>query len=142
MKFKVENKKTNLNSTFTFANNVLNKKSILFILSDFYDKNYFKSLNILSRKHDVIGFRIYDSFEENVKNIGFSLFYDEENNSKYWIDTSSKKVLNKIKEDYESSFKYFKKSFLKSGANYVNLETNEPYINKLLFFLKTGEKIQ
>ena len=72
-----------------------------------------KSLNILSRKHDVIGFRIYDSFEENVKNIGFSLFYDEENNSKYWIDTSSKKVLNKIKEDYESSFKYFKKVFLK-----------------------------
>ena len=40
VKFKVENKKTNLNSTFTFANNVLNKKSILFILSDFYDKNY------------------------------------------------------------------------------------------------------
>ena len=25
MKFKVENKKTNLNSTFTFANNILNK---------------------------------------------------------------------------------------------------------------------
>jgi len=136
IKFEPLQKKTNINQALTFLNNILNKKSIVFILSDFFDKNYQKSLNILSRKHDVVGLRIYDSFEKNIKNIGFSLFYDLENKRKYWLDTSSKTVLLEVKKKYNEYVKYFQNSFLKSGANSINLESNESYINKLLIFFK------
>ena len=136
IKFEPIQRKTDINAALIFLNNILNKKSIVFILSDFFDDNYHKSLNILSRKHDVVGLRIYDSFEKDVKNIGFSLFYDIENNKKYWLDTSSKKVLLEIKDSYNNYIKYFRNSFLKSGANFFDLESNEPYINKLLTFFK------
>ena len=136
IKFEPIQRKTDINASLIFLNNILNKKSIVFILSDFFDNNYHKSLNILSRKHDVIGLRIYDSFEKDVKNIGFSLFYDIENNQKYWLDTSSKKVLLKIKDSYNKNVKYFRNSFLKSGADFFDLESDEPYINKLLTFFK------
>ena len=136
IKFEPIQRKTDINAALIFLNNILNKKSIVFILSDFFDNNYHKSLNILSRKHDVIGLRIYDSFEKDVKNIGFSLFYDIESNKKYWLDTSSEKVLLEIKDSYNKNIKYFRNSFLKSGANFFDLESNEPYINKLLTFFK------
>jgi len=136
IKFEPIQKKTDINAALIFLNNILNKKSIVFILSDFFDHNYHKSLNILSRKHDVIGLRIYDSFEKNVKNIGFSLFYDMESKKKYWLDTSSKKVLLEIKDSYNKNVKYFRNSFLKSGADFFDLESDEPYINKLLTFFK------
>jgi len=136
IKFEPIQRKTDINAALIFLNNILNKKSIVFILSDFFDDNYHKSLNILSRKHDVIGLRIYDSFEKDVKNIGFSLFYDIENNKKYWLDTSSKKVLLEIKDSYNNYIKYFRNSFLKSGADFFDLESDETYINKLLTFFK------
>ena len=64
------------------------------------------------------------------------MFYDIENNQKYWLDTSSKKVLLKIKDSYNKNVKYFRNSFLKSGADFFDLESDEPYINKLLTFFK------
>ena len=103
---------------------------------DFFDKNYQKSLNIISKKHDVVGLRIYDSFEKRVKNIGFSLFYDLEKETKYWIDTASKKVLLEIERNYNEYVNYFQNSFLKSGANFIDIEVNESYTNKLLTFFK------
>ena len=140
IKFQPIHKKTNINQALTFLNNILNKKSIVFILSDFFDENYQKSLTILSIKHDVVALRLYDDFEEKVKNIGFSLFYDLESNTKYWLDTSSKNVLSEIEKNYNKYTAYFKNSFLKTGASFVDLDCNENYINKLLTFLKAGEK--
>lgn len=136
IKFDPVEKKTNINEGLSFLNNILNKKSIVFVLSDFFDQGYKKSLNVLSKKHDVVGLRIYDSFEQKVQNIGFSLFYDLENKHKYWVDTSSKKVLSQIKNNYNKSVEYCQNSFLKSGASLIDLEVNESYINKLLVFFK------
>ena len=137
IKFQPIHKKTNINQALTFLNNILNKKSIVFILSDFFDENYQKSLTILSKKHDVVALRLYDDFEEKVKNIGFSLFYDLESNTKYWLDTSSKNVLSEIEKNYNKYTAYFKNSFLKAGASFVDLDCNENYINKLLTFFKS-----
>ena len=107
IKFQPIHKKTNINQALTFLNNILNKKSIVFILSDFFDE-LSKSLTILSIKHDVVALRLYDDFEEKVKNIGFSLFYDLESNTKYWLDTSSKNVLSEIEKNYNKYTAYFK----------------------------------
>ena len=134
--FKPTGKKTDINQALSFLNNILNKKAIIFLLSDFFDKNYQKSLNIISKKHDVVGLRIYDSFEKRVKNIGFSLFYDLEKETKYWIDTASKKVLLEIERNYNEYVSYFQNTFLKSGANFIDIEVNESYTNKLLTFFK------
>ena len=85
----------------------------------------------------MVGLRIYDSFEEKISNIGFSLFYDLESNTKYWLDTSSKNVLSEIEKNYNKYTAYFKNSFLKTGASFVDLDCNENYINKLLTFFKS-----
>ena len=72
-----------------------------------------------------------DPFEKKIKNIGFSLFFDSENNNHFWVDTSSKSVREKIAKEYKLYVDYFKKSFQKNGADTISIMTDESYIIKL-----------
>ncbi len=136
VKFKPKNKKTNLNEALAFLNKILKKKSIIFLISDFFDDGYEKNIQITSRKHDLIGLQIIDPFEKKMKNIGFSLFFDQENNNYFWLDTSSKTVRKNIEKNYMFFFNYFNNAFLKNGADAITIMTNEDYIIKLLNFFK------
>ena len=55
--FKPSSSKTNISNACSYINKIVKKKSIIFLLSDFIDDDYFKSLNLLSNKHDLNGIR-------------------------------------------------------------------------------------
>ena len=65
IEFKPKSKKTNIAEAFKFLSNVMKKKAIVFILSDFMDSGYEKTLRITAKKHDLTGIRVYDPVERN-----------------------------------------------------------------------------
>ncbi len=134
--FKPQGKKTNISQACQYLNNVVKKKSIIFILSDFIDENFQQSLNLLSKRHDLNGIRVYDKFETNILPIGLSLFFDPENESYNWVDTSDNYVRKNIQKSYAEKANYCKKSFLKTGASIVDISTSESYVVKLLELFK------
>lgn len=55
---------TDIGSALEFLARALKKKSVVFLISDFIDSlEYEKKLKIVSRKHDVIAFRVLDAAE-------------------------------------------------------------------------------
>src|ERR1043165_2473356 len=54
IEFKPENKKTNISGALRYVSNVIKKKSIVFLLSDFSDKNFDDALKVANRKHDLV----------------------------------------------------------------------------------------
>jgi len=136
LNFKPSSKKTNISQACQYLNNVVKKKSIVFILSDFIDNDFANSLNLIAKKHDLTGIRVFDHFEENIAPMGLNLFYDAENSSYHWIDTSNHLVRQNIKKLYLKRCDYFRNSFLRSGASVVNISTQESYIIKLLELFK------
>jgi len=134
--FKPKGKKTNISQACQYLNNIVKKKSIIFILSDFIDEKYSKSLSLLSKKHDLTGVRVFDKFEKNIFSIGLNLFFDSENDSYQWIDTSSKSVCLDINNIHQQRLNYFRSSFLKNGASVVDICTDDSYIIKLLELFK------
>ena len=134
--FKPKGKKTNISQACQYLNNVVKKKSIIFILSDFIDENFSQSLSLLAKKHDLNGVRVFDKFEKNIFSIGLNLFFDPESGSYQWIDTSNKVVQKKIKNAYQKRLSYFRSSFLKNGASLVNISTEDSYVIKLLELFK------
>ena len=62
--------KTNIDSSLRFLLNVIQKKAIVFLLSDFINENYDKSLKLASKKFDLTGIRIYDIKETKIPKIG------------------------------------------------------------------------
>jgi len=127
---------TEIGVALEYLNNVIKKRAICFLLSDFLSSNYENPLRIASRRHDVIGMLVNDPAEMELPNVGLMRVKDAETLEDRIIDTSSKKLRSKYKDWYEGHFTYFKNTFYKSGADIIHLKTNESYVNHLINFFK------
>jgi len=63
LEFKPLSKKTDISSALEFLSSVLKKKAIVFLLSDFMNDGYQKTLRIAAKKHDLTGIRVFDPME-------------------------------------------------------------------------------
>ena len=131
-----EGKGTNIAQALQYFNNVVNKKSIAFVFSDFMDKGYEKPLMIAARKHDVIGVHIHDKREEELPDAGIIRMFDPEKNDTILVDTSNKKVRDRYRSNYLKNVQEFKSTFIKSGADTISIHSQKPYINELHSFFR------
>ena len=136
IEFKPSSKKTNISKALEFLIGVIKKKSITFILSDFIDDNYEKTLKIAANKHDVTGIRVYDKMEEKIPNLGIVPMFDQETENVKLIDTSSS-ALRKIYESFNrENYNRFSQLFTKNGAGILSCRTDQSYVKKLLNYFK------
>ena len=128
--------KTNISKALEFLSLVQKKKAIIFILSDFIDSDYSKSVQLLSKKHDLTGVRIFDLFEKELQKSGLLFVNDAETGRKLWINSSSKKVRESYNLSFRKNADYFKNTFSKNGAGAIALSTNDEYVKTLLNYFK------
>lgn len=136
LEFKPSNKSTNIAEALKFLSNVIKKKAIVFVLSDYMDEGYGNTLKILAGKHDITGIRVYDNKESSIPNLGLVHMRDEESGELVVIDTSSQKVRKGYSNYYNTSVNYFKEVFTKSGAGTIDCSVEESYVKKLLGYFK------
>jgi uncharacterized protein (DUF58 family) len=136
LEFKPKSKRTDVAYALKYLTNVMKKKAIVFVLSDFITEDYKDTLRIVSKKHDVTGIRIFDKHEEHIPNLGMVQMMDEETNELMLVNTSSKGVRNQYHNYYRERVDYFKDSFAKSGAGALSCRTDESYVKKLLGYFK------
>jgi len=136
IEFKPKSKNTNLAEAFKFLRNVMKKKAIVFVLSDFIADDYKQTLKISANKHDVTGIRVYDKHEESIPNLGMVQMQDEETGELMLVNTGSKKVRQNYSNYYNEKVGYYKDSFAKSGAGTIDCRVDESYVKKLLGYFK------
>lgn len=136
IEFEPKSKQTNIAEALKFLSNVMKKKAIVFVLSDFIADDYKQTLKIVAGKHDVTGIRVYDKREENIPNLGVVQMQDEETDELMLVNTSSKKVRTNYGKFYNEKVDYYKDSFTKSGAGVIDCRVDESYVKKLLGYFK------
>lgn len=136
LEFEPKSKKTNITEALKFLSNVMKKKAIVFILSDFIADDYQHTLKIAGGKHDVTGIRVYDRREKEIPNLGMVQMEDEETGELLLVNTSSKKTRTNYSKYYHERVEYFKDSFTRSGAGSLSSRIDESYVKKLLGYFK------
>jgi uncharacterized protein (DUF58 family) len=136
IEFHPESKQTNLTEALKFLTNVMKKKAIVFVLSDFMTDDYHQTMKIVSGKHDVTGIRVYDKREEAIPNLGIVQMHDEETGEFMLVNTASKRVRFNYEKYYNEKVNYYKDSFSKAGAGTINCRVDESYVKKLLGYFK------
>ncbi len=131
-----KSKKTNITEALRFLSNVMKKKAIVFVLSDFIADDYQQTLKIVGGKHDVTGIRVYDQREEEIPNLGMVQMEDEETGELLLVNTSSKKTRMNYAKYYDERVEYFRDSFTRSGAGSLSSRVDESYVKKLLGYFK------
>ena len=139
IEFQPESKQTNLVEALKFMQNVMKKKAIVFVLSDFIADDYHQTMKIVAGKHDVTGIRVYDKREEDIPNLGMVQMQDEETGELMLVNTSSKKVRTNYAKFYNQKVDYYRDSFKKAGAGAMDCRVGESYVKKLLgYFRRRG----
>ncbi len=136
LEFKPKSKKTNISEAIKFLSNVMKKKAIVFMLSDFVADDYKQTLKIAAGKHDITGIRVFDKHEAEIPNIGMVQMQDEETGELILVNTASKKVRNNYSIFYQEKVEYYKDAFTKSGAGTIDCRVDESYVKKLLGYFK------
>ena len=136
IEFKPKSKRTDISTALEFFSNVISKKSIAFLLSDFISKDYQKALSIASKKHDLTGIRIYDKFEEEIPNLGLIPMIDQETDKVEFFDTGSKDVRKNFKINSLKMRDEFETTFKRNGSGTINCRTDQSYVKLLLGYFK------
>jgi uncharacterized protein (DUF58 family) len=136
LEFKPKSSKTSIDSSLKFLLSVIQKKAIVFVLSDFIDNEYDKTLKLAAKKYDLTGIRIFDKMETKIPKLGMVPMIDAESNELVWVDTSSRKIRENYFSNYNLSIKKFESLFNKNGAGIINCMVDESYVKKLLGYFK------
>ena len=114
--FQPEGKGTNLALALEYFNNLVKKRSICFILSDFMTMGYENPLRIAGRRHDIIGVHLFDPKEQEIPNVGLIRALDAETGELVWLDTGSKAVRTHYRNRFDENFEYnFSLTWLRIG---------------------------
>ncbi|MBR6250206.1 MAG: DUF58 domain-containing protein [Bacteroidales bacterium] len=134
--FQPQNRRTSLDSALVYLTNAIKKHCTAFVLSDFIDHNFEKSLQIANHKHDVVALHIYDQREAELPNIGLMLLTDAERGGQKWIDTSDSAVRKAYADAWQKHLEMLKTTFTKNGIDSVRIRTDEDYVKQLLLLFK------
>ena len=135
--FENSNKRTSIKTAIDFANKISKRKSVIFLISDFIDDNFWNELKFLNFKHDVIGLQIYDAYERNFPNLGIINIHDSETGENTWIDTTNKKIRDKFQKNSIEKLNSFSKKCKNIGFDLIQISTDDDYIKFLMQFFRS-----
>ncbi|MDX1684567.1 MAG: DUF58 domain-containing protein [Saprospiraceae bacterium] len=134
--FEPDSGATDVGEALRYFNNVIKKRSICFIMSDFIALDYDAPLKIASKRHDIIGLRIYDRFEASPPKAGLIRVQDPESGTVKFLDLSSSRHREMIDHHFQKYSDYYRTNFPRSGADMLQMATDDDYVKALLKFFK------
>ena len=141
--FEAEGKGTDITEALRFVTNSIKKRSIVFVLSDFFDdKDFEKAVRIASNKHDLIALQIADRREEKLPPMGLVKFEDPETGEEMWVDTSDASVRAKYEDYYKNHEKKIKEIFARANVDTTKLYTGKDYVIPLMNLFKMRTKFR
>ena len=140
--FKPRRRATKISAALEYALHVLNRRSIVFLMSDFLDRDYDRPLRAAAKKHDLVAIRIFDRRERELPDVGILTLEDEETGELIELDTSSPRVREAVSAQAAARTKSQKDIFRKSKVDLIDMATGTDYVEALIQFFKNREKRQ
>ena len=136
LNFEPSGQKTDLGRALQFTRNVLKKRSVCFLLSDFLADDYGKALRVLARRHDCVGLHCWDARERSLPDLGLLNITDAESGRSGWVDTTDPDWRRRYTARFLENLASARYNFQQAGADFLSLPTHEPYIQPLLHFFE------
>ncbi len=141
--FQPSGRGTNIDAALEYLNRVTYRRSVVFLVSDFFASDYEKALRVANRRHDLIAIALEDPREYDLPAIGIVELEDAETGEGIMVDFGDaavrdafQKLTQKERDDREVLFR-------RMGLDAVNISTQGAYHEPLMqFFRMRAKKIK
>ncbi len=127
---------TDIAAAVVYLRNVLKKRAVVFLVSDFQDRNYDAVLRTVARKHDVVGIRVSDPRESELPPTGLVAVEDPESGQRSILDAGSRRVRSQYAAWAERRQTEIRETVGRSGIELLELDTGEDYERDLVRFFR------
>ncbi len=131
-KLKPSSKKTNIDYGIKYALELLKRRSVIFLISDFVDENYMHSLKGMARKHDLIVIQLFEKRESKMPGLGIIPLFEKESGKTLWVNTSSDNFRDVMERTHKKASSELEQFCRRNDVNYLAIETGEDYVPKLI----------
>ena len=131
---------TDIAGALEFCLRVLSRRAILFVISDFIDDGYLRTLSNANRRHDVVAVRITDDRESRLADAGLVTVEDAESGARRLVDTGSAAFREAVRLDAQARAQTLARELGGAGIDLVAIDAARPVIEPLLRFLRMREK--
>ena len=128
---------TDIAGALRFARQVMKRRGIVAVISDFQDQGWEKALGILRRRHDVVAIHLWDPREMELPPAGLIALSDPESDRVMIVDTSDPEVRRRLRS---ASLGQAKELFRRARVDVLPLSTVESYERPLASFFKERER--
>ncbi|MBK9338419.1 MAG: DUF58 domain-containing protein [Lewinellaceae bacterium] len=132
---------TDLAGALQYARNVLRKRSVCFVLSDFLSTDFEAPLRIFAKRHDCIGLHTWDPRERALPDVGLVRVADTESGQTGWVDTTDPDFRRHYTRHFDQRVQRYRELFGRAGADFVSLPTTDSYVQALLRFFEKRAQV-
>lgn len=134
--FSPTRKGTNIKNALDFFNRSQKKRSICFLISDFYDSGFERSLALAAKKHDVIAFTLQDPLETEIPDVGHLIIEDAETGKMITLNTGSFNLQQAYKKRRERQLRELQQCFSRHRMDSCSISTSQDAIRDVVRFFK------
>jgi len=123
-----------------YMNQVLHRRSVVFLISDFQAPDFSRELAVSSRRHDLIAIPIIDPREEELPDVGLLTLEDAETGEQIEIDTSNRATRLGFLKAADAQASERLRDFRRKRVDTISLKTDQDYLPALRAFFRTRER--
>ena len=126
---------TDLHGLLRGAFQMMPRRSIVFIVSDFISKpGWAGALGQLAMRHEVVAVRLYDPLEMKLPDIGMVTMEDAETGEQLFVDTRDQRFRDRFAALAESRESELRAGLAAAGVDALELVTGEDLVDTILRF--------
>ncbi|MBK9402391.1 MAG: DUF58 domain-containing protein [Bacteroidetes bacterium] len=133
-------KGTDINLALRYFNNMIKKRCIAFVISDFMATGYEDAIKISSKKHDLAAIRVFDAREAEMPDVGLVRFVDAETGQVSLLDSSNLSVRRDYHLWWKQTQAQTSETLSRSGIDHATFRTDQPYVQSLINLFKKRER--
>jgi uncharacterized protein (DUF58 family) len=134
---------TNLKVALETLCKVQKRRSVAFVVSDFFDKGYERALALAASKHDVVPVVLEDPRDLEIPDVGLATFEDLETGEEVVVDTSDARVRERYAAAMRAARSERDKLFKKLAIDMVTIRTDGSFVEPLRqLFTKRARRVR
>jgi uncharacterized protein (DUF58 family) len=131
---------TDIATALDYLGRILRHRAIIFLISDFLDTGFERSLKLISRRHDLVAITVSDPRERSLPDVGYLELVDAESDRRIVLDSGNRYVREQFEHLASQDELRLRQLLRRTSVDQIDIQTDRSYVPPLIEFFRARER--